>query len=147
MRTDKLGNKLIVERSKYHTQLYVDLYIKLPTEKHRRHVGTINVNTRTLHLHRSKTKHLLIKANAYGYNHYILSEGTLFDDVVIHEEETSKIYSVNKQFILNEGIFLHFKTQGFERQIFTTLEWLSYYEVLSEVKKNNLYNVYHKLVR
>jgi hypothetical protein len=70
----------------------------------------------------------------------------MFDDVVIHEEETSKIYLVNKQFLLNEAMFLHFKQQGFERQIFATLEWLNHYEVTNEVKKQNLYNIYHKRV-
>ena len=146
MRTDKFGNRLIVERSKFHSQMYIDLYLKLPAEKYRRGIGRINVNSRQLHLHRSVQKHLLNKANAYGFNHYILSEGTLFDDVVIHEEETSRIYLVNKQFLLNEGMFLHFKQQGFERQIFATLEWLNHYEVTNEVKKQNLYNIYHKRV-
>lgn len=100
-----------------------------------------------LHLHRSKTKHLLNKANAYGINHYILSEGTTFEDVVIHEEETSNIYMVNKKFLLSSAFFLHFKEQGFERQIFINRDWLLHYEVTNDVKKQNLYNIYHKRLR
>jgi len=147
MRTDKFGNKLIVERSKVYSQIYIDLYLKLPNEKHRRHIATINTNSMQMHLHRSRDKHLLYKANAYGINHYILSEGTTFEDVVIHEEETSKIYMVNKKFLLSSAFFLHFKEQGFERQIFINREWLQHYEVTNDVKKQNLYNVYHKRIR
>lgn len=146
MRTDKLGNRLIIERAKFHSQQYIDLYLKLPAEKYRRSIGRISVTNAQLHLHRSRNKHLLNKANAYGINHYILAEGTTFDDVVIHEEETSKIFMVNKKFILSSGMFLHFKEQGFERQIFITREWLEHYEVTNEIKKENLFKIYHKQV-
>jgi hypothetical protein len=144
MATDKFGNRLIIERTKFHSQLYIDLYLKLPAEKYRRSIGRISVTNNQLHLHRSRNKHLLNKANAYGFNHYILSEGTTFEDVVIHEEETSRIYMVSKKFMLSSGMFLHFKEQGFERQIFLTREWLEHYEVTNEVKKENLYKIYHK---
>lgn len=147
MRTDKFGNRLIIERSKVHSQQYIDLYLKLPTEKYRRGIGTINVNNAQLHLHRSNKKHILHKANAYGFNHYILSEGTTFEDVVIHEEETSKIFMVNKKFILSSGMFLHFKEQGFERQLFISREWLAHYEVVDTIKKEMLFKIYHKQIR
>jgi len=135
MRTDKFGNRLIVDRSIHAKQVYIDLYLKLPTERFKRAIGTINTNNAQLHLHRSKNKHLLNKANSYGINHYILAEGTTFEDVVIHEEETSKIFMVNKKFLLSSGIFLHFKEQGFERQIFINRDWLLHYEVTNEIKK------------
>lgn len=147
MRTDKLGNRIIIERSKFHSQQYIELYIKLPSEKFRRSIGLIYVNDAQLHLHRSKNKHLLIKANSYGINHYVLSNGTTFEDVVIHEEETSKIFMVNKKFLLSSGIFLHFKEQGFERQIFINREWLEHYEVTNEIKKENLFKAFHKQLR
>jgi hypothetical protein len=146
MRTDKFGNKLIVERSKVHSQIYIDLYLKLPAENYRRSIARINTNALQMHLHRSKDKHLLNKANAYGINHYILSEGTTFEDVVIHEEETSKIFMVNKKFLLSSALFLHFKSQGFERQIFINRDWLLHYEVTNEIKKQNLFNIYHKKI-
>ena len=132
MATDKFGNLFIVNRSNVYSQRYIDLYLKLINEKYRRHIGSINVNNAQLHIHRSKKKHLLNKANAYGFNYYVLSEGTTFEDVVSHEEETEKIFKVNKKFLLSSAFFLHFKEQGFERQVFISREWLEHYEVISK---------------
>lgn len=125
---DEQGNCIIIERVLRKEHL-INMYIRLSTEKHRRKVGLINKKTYTMHVERSREIHLLNKMNAYGFNYHILNEAQTFDYVAIHEKETGKIYMPERKYMVKEGQFLFFKQQGFEKQIFLTLEWLKHYEV------------------
>jgi len=91
----------------------------------KRHIGRI-IN-RMYITKRNRKKHLLIKANAYGFNHHVLENGTTFDKVMLVEGENSYLIPVAD--ILEYGSFLWFKTQGFEKQIFMTLEQLRQYKL------------------
>jgi hypothetical protein len=125
---DKQGNVLLILNKEGNNDI-INLYIKLTNERHKRHIGTIVEKTRRLHVERSEDIHLLIKANAYGFNHYIISNGTKFDTVVIHEKKSRNIYQVPRQFILDYGKFMFFKQQGFELQTFIGRDSIKQYKV------------------
>lgn len=143
---DENGNVLLVEQTRVRQQggsvLLLDLFIRVANEKHRRHIGRINTETRRFHVERNEDMHLLKKANAYGFNHYILKSATTFDNVVLHETCSRCVYVMERKHMLNEGQFLFFKQQGYEKQIFLTREWIAHYEKQSENVKQLLRNEY-----
>jgi hypothetical protein len=114
----------------------MDIFITLPNEKHRRQIGRVNFENRILYIQRDSVKESY--KNSYGINLYVLSNGKKFDKVTIIEIDTNKIYCVETQFILKEGLFLIPSQEGVKKQIFITREWLSYYEVKPGEYKNLL---------
>lgn len=128
--TDGQGNSLLIESKKARGTQQIDLYIKLASERYRRHVGRVIENVRRFHVERSENIHLLKKANAYGFNYHVLKVATKFDTVVIHEKESKSIYSIPREDILAKGKFMFFKQQGFELQTFIDRETLNVYKVL-----------------
>lgn len=132
--SDNQGNKLLIEnkavRTKDGKDTLINVYIKLASERHRRLIGVIVNSKRRIHVERAEDTHLLIKANAYGFNHYILSNATRFDDVVIHEKHSKDVYVVPRTVIMEEGKFMFFKQQGFELQTFVKKEVLNRYKVM-----------------
>lgn len=138
-RQDGSGNLLIIEKTNPQNGVQlIDLYIRLAKESHRRHIGRINPSTRRLHVERSEDMHILKKANAYGFNHHVLKEAQTFDEVILHENGGRRIYRMERKYMLNDGDFLFFKHQGFERQIFLSKEWIEHYEVHADSLKKSL---------
>ena len=123
---DSNENVLLIEKVLRYNG--IDIFIRLREEQHRRMIGRVNFDTRTLHVERDSTKHLLKKANAYGFNYYILKNAQRFDKVVLHETDTGDAFRMEVKFMLSEGEFLFFKEQGFEKQIFLTREWIGHYK-------------------
>jgi len=134
---DESGNVLMVENVPHHKN-FLDLFIRLESERHKRHIGRINKQTRTMHIERSEDMHILKKANAYGFNHYILKSAQTFDFIALHEDKGKRVYKIDREWMLRDGQFLFFKQQGFERQIFLTKEWLEHYEVTDKQLKEKL---------
>lgn len=97
-----------------------NLYLKLATETRKRRVGTISNNN--LIVKRKRDKHLHIKANAYGFNHYLIANATRFQSVILSDEQGT--YRITNEDILKLGRFLYFKQSGLERQLFVPLEEL-----------------------
>jgi len=121
--TDQDGNVLQC----LHSKTRVHLYLKLAGKTWRRDIGYIDRKSKTLHVIRDRNRHLHWRSNSYGFNHTVLLEGTLFDKVVLQDQEAR--YRIPKQAILDSGRFLYFATQGFERQIFLPLSILEGYKV------------------
>jgi hypothetical protein len=120
---DDFGNKIQVS-----DQGVLTLF--LPAKKARRNIGKIFAISKTFSVCRWKAKHLLRKANAFGFNHYVLSHAKTFDKVFIMGDTN---YMVPLDVILKEGFYLHFKQDGFERQIFMKLEQLEQYKTKSRL--------------
>ena len=118
--SDKWGNVLILEKTKMRTSIY----LRLVTERHRRLVGHICHKYLVLHIERSLDKHLLNKANAYGLNLTILEKGRTFNYVCLHETDTNRVYLFDKQWAIDNGTYLFFKQEGFEKQIFVSRDLL-----------------------
>lgn len=118
----------------------IDIFITPPNEQHRRRIARVDFENKILFIERDSRIHTLKTANAYGLNHFVLSNGKKFTRVAIIEIDTGKIYLVETQFILKEGEFL-IKKDGLQKQIFITREWISHYEVKEgEFKQSLIYS-------
>lgn len=120
---DENGNSLIVKRS----GATLKLILVLVNQHGERHLGTINTTTRTLNVKRNRSKHLMQVVNGYGFNYMLLDTAKSFDRVRLVDEYAA--YSIPREFILKHGSILNFKQQGFERQIFVSLEQLEAYKI------------------
>lgn len=119
IRHDEKGNALIC----YRTGNFIDIYLQI--KKERRHIGSIYVNERVFETKRKLSKHLHRKSHSYGFNHQLLDKAKLFDHVRLMEDRGNRIiieYLIPRQIILDEGKYLFFLQQGFEKQIFLPLE-------------------------
>jgi len=120
--SDDYGNLLITKNNGKR----VLLSLKLVSERNKfRRIGTINLEQRVLDIRRKRGRHLFNMNESYGFNYKLLSEAKLFDTVRLSDEH--QIWKFPKQFVIDNGSFLHFKKEGFERQIFVTLQQLAPY--------------------
>lgn len=137
---DNYGNVIIVENNKKR----ISVYLRLATERHRRLIGHIDPKYLMLHIERDLSKHLLNKANAFGINYTLLEKSKTFNYVCLHETDTDRIYIFDKQWAIDNGQFLFFKEQGFEKQIFLNRDllqrWKKDEDAVIEIK-----NIYQKL--
>jgi hypothetical protein len=113
---DGMGNEIIV----IHNNNLLTLSLKLSGEKSSRELGFIDMRNRKLHVKRKREKHLFKKNSSYGFNHKLLNDAKHFDTIVLQDEYL--MWEIPREFILKNGSFLHFKSDGFERQIFIPLE-------------------------
>lgn len=124
--SDDYGNLLILRKNSKR----VLISLKLVSEEITRRIGTLNKAQRTLTIKRKRGKHLFRKANAYGFNHRLLETSKLIDYIRL-EDETSE-WKIPREEILKKGSFLYFQKQGFEKQIFLSLD--SMQEFIQETK-------------
>jgi hypothetical protein len=98
-------------------------------EKHykpKRFFGYFIEGIKLLNVTRNREKHLFKNMNAYGFNHEIL---TNFDDYKIDLYDDLNNWLIPVQFILQNGKFLHFASQGYEVQIFITLTEIQKFKI------------------
>jgi hypothetical protein len=112
--SDNFGNNIVISDGGKNISL------KLKAENKKREIGTINLEERYLEVKRIKAKHLFRKTNSYGFNHYILSNAKKFDKVMLSDDDGRWLIPI--KLILEKGHFLHFKNDGFELQIFLSLD-------------------------
>lgn len=124
---NKEGDSFQVFRTPTH--LYIQL--RLASENFGRDVGRVDLRTRTLELVRNRESHLMRKNNSYGFNEYMIKEAKTFDDIELRDEKG--IYRFPKSLVLEKGTYLHFKEQGFEKQLFVDVDILANFEVENRV--------------
>jgi hypothetical protein len=127
---DTCGNRIIVNRN--NDKLTVS--IKLANSTTDRYIGDINMSTRTLIVKRSRMKHLLIKRNAYGLNHKLITEATRFDTVRIIDEFST--WNIPREFIVEHGQPLLFTRYCHELQIFISLEQIEQFKESKQPKES-----------
>lgn len=120
---DEAGNSVIATR----LANQINIEIKLRAEKWKRKVGTINLDTKTIVIHRERGKHLYLKTMSYGFNYRIIHDGRTFDKVLLKDEHGE--YDIPKHVILNHGSILFHKEEGFEKQIFLPLTIIEKYKI------------------
>lgn len=102
--------------------------IKLNKEKYERKVGVIK--NEMLFVDRILEKHLLKKANSYGFNYNLLKKAKSFNSVCINENNCTT-YIVPNQVILDYGKVMNFKNcqdgNSFELQIFLNRDIIKKY--------------------
>lgn len=109
------------------TDNQIVLHLKLASETKKRLLGAITKSTRTFHIKRIREKHLHVKSNAYGFNEHILKNRLRFETVCLTDNYSR--YKIPAEYILKEGEHLFFKQQGFELQLFLSLDKLKQFEV------------------
>jgi len=129
---DMDGNTLKVTKTA--KSAIIKLY--LSKEGRWRLLGTVDYASRTLKVRRKKDKHLHYKTGSYGFNYHILSHAKHFDHVEVTDEDGTYKHSV--RYLLNEGTFLYFRENGFEKQLFVTLDKLRQSEIIVEQQSLNI---------
>ena len=115
---DDFGNEIFAENDK--------IYLNLKEDNRKRLLGRLELDSKTLYVKRNRERHLHYKSNSYGFNYLIIKNGTKFNKVVI--ADNIETFTIPKDDILEKGRFLFFKQQGFERQIFISLDDLQEYK-------------------
>lgn len=119
---DNVGNKIIASNNGSR----IKVLLKLNSEIRSRLLGYINIKSKSIKIIRKKEVHLLQKNNSYGFNHTLLLDAKRFDKILLKDEINS--WKIPTQFILDNGKFLFFKEQGFEKQIFISIEQLNQFK-------------------
>lgn len=101
------------------------IFLKLKREKRTRRIG--DINNRILYMTRKRNRHIHVKSNSYGFNHWLLDNAKLFDYIVIQDEMGA--YKIKKDYIVKKGDFLFFKQTGFEKQIFLSVEDIERFKI------------------
>ena len=120
--SDSAGNKIIASNNGDR----IKVLLKLNSELRSRLLGYVNIKSKSIKIIRKKEVHLLYKNNSYGFNHTLLADAKTFDKILLKDEVNA--WKIPTQFILDNGKFLFFKEQGFERQIFVSLEQLNQFK-------------------
>jgi hypothetical protein len=122
-KSDESGNLILIKNN----GVRLILTLKLKSETKGRRLGIVNIDRKTFEVKRKREKHLFIKNQSYGFNHKLLIDATKFDKIRLSDEKNE--WLIPKDYILNNGSFLHFKSSGgFERQIFIELDKLKEFE-------------------
>jgi hypothetical protein len=123
---DKDGNYFVVKPS--HNCLTI--YLHLANENKQREIGVVYTVSKVFHIRRNPEKHIFKKNQSYGFNEYVIKTAKKFDKIHLLEEgENGNQYLFPKDFVLEKGSYLHFKNEGFEKQLFVTLKDLEPYKV------------------
>lgn len=102
----------------------ISVFLQLKSENYRsRRIGLVTKSTKTIFIRREREKHLFRKANAYGFSYYIIKNQTSFDTICLSDELCH--WKIPVQYLLEHGSFLEFKNEGFEKQIFLSLDLLN----------------------
>lgn len=112
---DEIGNLLLCKDNGSR----ITVSLKLKSERRYRKLGIINREQKSISIKRNSGKHLMRKFSGYGFNHKLLVDSKTFDTIRLSDENSS--WTIPKQFILDNGKYLNFKSQGFELQIFISL--------------------------
>ena len=111
---DREGNEIYKDGNAF--------FLKLEGETRKRKLGTMNSRVNRLQIHKIRKKHLMEKIQGYGFNYLFLKNAKSFHTIELYDEVSQWV--IPKEFILENGQFLHFKKEGFELQIFMSLEKL-----------------------
>lgn len=122
--TDPKGNHIIVVP--VHPFLH-NIFLKLHSEQKRRLIGQLDKRFGELIVRRQRGRHLYRKNNSYGFNYYILSTARTFSTVMLHDDYNR--WRVPVADILANKDFKYHKEQGFEVQVFMSLEALEPYKL------------------
>jgi len=118
MYRDEKGNRLFwIEKPKA-----IHYYLHLNGELHQRKLWVLKEDW-VLYMNRDREEHLFIKNNSYGFNEYFLKNVLNPNVEIIIKEKWRKLRLKTTVWkIFEEWQYLHFLSQGFEKQIFLKLE-------------------------
>jgi len=115
--SDKSGNRIDVSN-------YGHITLKLHSESRGRDIGQIkSVNSHLHYIKHLKKKHRFRKADAWGLNDHIVQ--CLPDETIVMliiDDDGGRTYTTTVSAVKEHGDYLWFKSEGFERQIFMSLD-------------------------
>jgi hypothetical protein len=121
---DAGGDKLLIKSN----DKTIVVYLILQAESRQRKIGVVTKSTKTIYIRRVRVEHLFRQINGYGFCDYILRNQTSFDTVDLFDG--IEHWKIPLKFIIDSGKILNFAQQGFERQIFVTLEQIEKFKIL-----------------
>jgi hypothetical protein len=101
--------------------------LKLVNETRYRVLGTIDSVNRVFRVRRNKKKHLHRVSKSYGFNAHIIENAKLFDAILLTDDDGK--YLIPLSVVKTKGKYLFFKQEGFERQIFLSLDEINLYKI------------------
>jgi len=122
---DERGNYFSVESDQL--MLIRSIFLNLKAENKSRQIGVLYTKDRRLEVNRNRSRHLFRKNNSYGFNEHIIRTAILFDSVLLKDE--FGVFDIPRSVILENGTYLEFMEQGFEKQIFLSLEIIERYKI------------------
>lgn len=133
---DENGDNKVIVKSTKKTKT---IHLMLKGENRKRLIGTVTRSTKAITIRRSREEHLFRAGNAYGFNEYVFTKAQDFDSVMLSDTElqpdkTIKVthWRIPVQFILTNGRHLLFNQQGFELQLFVSLDQIEQFRVRPE---------------
>lgn len=122
---DEKGEDLLIVKTTDKTRA---LYLKLLSENKKRLIGTVTRSTKTIYFKRKRSIHLFRKLNAYGMNHYILSNQSTIDWIDL-SDDCGGHWKIPVKYVLDNAKYLDFDKNGFELQRFVTLDELEQFRI------------------
>ncbi len=120
MLSDKFGNTLYREGD------YI--YLDLKLSQGRRRLGKIDEKKESLITKRVYDRHLFRMANSFGFNSELLRTAEIIKYVIVKTDK-EETFAIPIETLFKLGSYLHFKKQGFERQIFITIDDLKNFKI------------------
>jgi hypothetical protein len=109
---DEYGNKLYRRKD--------TIFLHLTSEQNPRKLGIIDEENQVIVITRESSKHLHRLSNSYGFNLQLLKTATVFNSIRLIVDNIH--YLIPIKLIKEKGKFLFFKQQGFELQVFLSLD-------------------------
>jgi hypothetical protein len=136
---DEQENVFLIENSRFG----INLYIRLKEDKHRMHKGTIDELNEMMFIELQQKENQF----SYGLNHFIISNGKKFKEVVIieypNQSNDFNIYKVLVDDIVSNGKFYGTKG-GFEKNIYISKDYLEKFKI-DDKNKITLMQQYKKV--
>jgi hypothetical protein len=113
--------------------------LSLPNEARTREIGWFEDHGTSFHCKRIPEKHLHRKTQSYGFNYHFFTDSS-FRLVVVHFPSGHNL-TTTRLHVLRHGRLLHFKEQGFEKQIFLPVSEFGIEKALeTEAEENEMKN-------
>lgn len=118
--SDKDGNYFYVKNGKGS----ITIYLHLATENKKRELGVVNTNTGVFCIRRNPEKHIFLQNFSYGFNEYVIKTAQRFTHIHLIEDG-GRQWLFPKDYVTEKGSYLHFKNEGYERQLFVKISDLT----------------------
>jgi hypothetical protein len=117
---------IVDENGNYLKRVNDKIYLKLSSEERARKIGSISDECIFV-TYRDSKKHLHNKTNSYGFNYEFLKASTKIEKIRLETNHGTYLFPL--QLVKDEGNFGFYKQQGFEVQVFLSMEIIQNYKI------------------
>lgn len=121
---DSSGNRLYYRCTMSENNLVskAEIHLKLKGENHTRKIGKYYAASRSFYCIRNSAKHYHRKMKGYGFNWSAINDVELDIQTIHLLIDDKERYAFGKDILDKYGVFLNFKSQGFELQRFLPID-------------------------